>query len=166
MRDESNRKKLWELLDKGYINTIGSDHSPYEKKEKDMGLMDIWKAPNGIPGIQTLLPVLLNGVNKGLLSFERLVEVTSFNPARLYGLDYRKGSITVGYDADLAIVDMGLVKEFSKQDIKSKEKWSPYVGQVFKGWPILTMVRGEVVMRDGEIMVNKGYGIYIERKKR
>ncbi len=166
MRDESNRKRLWELLDKGYISTIGSDHSPYEKKEKDVGLMDIWKAPNGIPGIQTLLPVLLNGVNKGLLSFERLVEVTSFNPARLYGLNYRKGSIIVGHDADLVIVDMELIKEYSKEDIKSKEKWSPYVGQVFKGWPILTIVRGEVVMKHGEIMTNQGYGIYIERKKR
>ncbi len=166
MRDEANRKRLWELLDKGYIDVIGSDHSPYKKVEKDAGLTNIWNAPNGIPGIQTLLPVLLNGVNDGLLSFERLVEVTSYNPAKLYGLDYRKGSITVGYDADLTIVDMDMVKEYSKADIKSKAKWSPYIGKSFKGWPVLTFVRGELIAKDNEILGKKGYGIYIERKKR
>lgn len=166
MRDENNRNKLWDLLEAGYISTIGSDHSPYEKSEKDVGLMDIWKAPNGIPGIQTLLPVLLNGVNEGKLSINRLVEVTSYNPAKLYGLDYRKGSITIGLDADLTILDMDLVKKYSKSDIKSKAKWSPYVGQTFKGWPVMTIVRGEVIAKDGEIVGREGYGNYIERKKR
>lgn len=165
MRDEINRRKLWELLENGYISTIGSDHSPYEKSEKDLGLMDIWKAPNGIPGIQTLLPVLLNGVNKGLLSIERLVEVTSYNPAKLYGLDHRKGSIRIGLDADLTIIDMEMVKEYTKSDIKSKAKWSPYVGMKFKGWPVMTIVRGEVVAKDGKIVGKEGYGNYIERKK-
>lgn len=165
MRDEKNRKKLWRYLENGYIDTVGSDHSPYEKEAKDKGLMDIWEAPNGIPGIQTLLPVLLDGVNKGLLSFERLVEVTSFNPSKLYGFDYRKGSIEVGKDADITIVDMELTKEYTREDIKSKAKWSPYIGQTFKGYPVMTIVRGETVMKDGEIAGNLGYGKYIERKK-
>ena len=165
MRDEENRKKLWKYLENGYIDTVGSDHSPYVKEDKDKGLEDIWDAPNGIPGIQTLLPVLLDGVNKGLLSFERLVEVTSLNPSKLYGLDYRKGSLEVGKDADVTIVDMDLKREYREEDIKSKAKWSPYIGQTFKGNPIITIVRGEIVAKDGQVVGNLGYGKYIERKK-
>ncbi|MDF2522909.1 MAG: hypothetical protein K0R31_550 [Clostridiales bacterium] len=165
MRDEENRKKLWELLQSGYISTIGSDHSPYEISEKEKGKDNIWNAPNGIPGIQTLLPVLLNGVNEGLLSFERLVEVTSYNPSRIYGLDYRKGRISVGLDADITIIDMDAVKTFSVDMIKSKAKWSPYIGKTFKGWPVMTLVRGEVVARDGEVVGKMGLGSYVERKK-
>lgn len=165
MRNEENRKKLWKYLNDGYISTIGSDHSPYEQEAKDRGLMDIWQAPNGIPGLQTLLPVLLDGVNKGLLSFKRLVEVTSYNSAKLYGLDYRKGSIEVGKDADITIIDMELTKKYTKEDIKSKEKWSPYIGQIFKGHPVMTIVRGKTVMKNNEIVGNLGYGKYIARKK-
>ena len=165
MRDEENRKKLWTMLEKGYIQTMGSDHSPYTDEEKKRGMEDIWTAPNGIPGIQTTLPVLLDGVNKGLLSMERLVEVTSWNPSRIYGLDYRKGSFTIGKDADIVIVDMDKVHTYSREDIKSKAKWSPYVGKTFKGWPVMTLVRGKVVYKDGKVMAEPGWGKYIERKK-
>ena len=165
MRDEENRKKLWTMLEKGYIQTMGSDHSPYTDEEKKRGMEDIWTAPNGIPGIQTTLPVLLDGVNKGILSMERLVEVTSWNPSRIYGLDYRKGSFTIGKDADIVIVDMDKVHTYSREDIKSKAKWSPYVGKTFKGWPAMTLVRGKVVYKDGKVMAEPGWGKYIERKK-
>ena len=102
--------------------------------------MNIWDAPNGIPGVQMTMPVLLNGVNEGKLSFQRLVEITSWNPSRIYGLDYCKGSITIGKDADLVVVDMDKRHTFAKSDIKSKAKWSPYVGKTFKGWPVMTFV--------------------------
>lgn len=165
MRDEENRKKLWKLLEDGYISIMGSDHSPFQKEEKDKGLMDIWAAPNGIPGIQTLLPVLIDGVNQGLLSLEKLVEVTSYNTSKLYGLDDRKGSIEIGKDADLVIIDLDTVKEYTREDIQSKEKWSPYIGRTFRGYPVMTIVRGETIMKDGKIVGNVGYGKYIERKK-
>ncbi|MEY8339266.1 dihydroorotase [Lachnospiraceae bacterium 62-35] len=165
MRDEENRKKLWEMLEQGYIQTIGSDHSPYTEEEKRRGMTDIWASPNGIPGIQTTLPVLLDGVNQGRLSMERLVEVTSWNPSRIYGLDYRKGSLTVGKDADFVIVDMEKVHTYSKADIKSKAKWSPYTGKTFKGWPVMTFVRGCLTAKDGEITGVPGWGRYIERRK-
>lgn len=165
MRGEENRQKLWELLEKGYVSTIGSDHSPYTIEEKQAGEQDIWKAPNGIPGIQTMLPVLLKGVNEGKLSLERMVEVTSFNPARIYGLDYCKGRLEVGYDADLVLLDMDVKKTYTKTDILSKAKWSPYEGMEFHGMPVLTMVRGTVVARDGKVVGSQGYGHYIPRKK-
>lgn len=165
MRDEANRQELWKLLNQGYIQTIGSDHSPYTSEEKVKGMQDIWQAPNGIPGIQTMLPVLLDGVSRGLLSMERLVEVTSYNPARIYGLAYRKGSITVGKDADLVVVDMELKKPFTKDEIYSKAKWSPYVGREFQGWPVLTIVRGKIVAKDGKVITSSGWGRYIERPK-
>lgn len=165
MRDEANRKNLWKLLNEGYVDTIGSDHSPYLLEEKTPGIDDIWKAPNGIPGVQTSLITLLNGVSKGLLTINKLVEVTSFNPARLFGLDYRKGQINIGFDADLVIVDMDKEKEFTEDQIMSKAKWSPYTGMSFKGWPVLTMVRGVTVAKDGVIVGSQEHGQYIPRKK-
>jgi allantoinase len=165
MRDETNRLRLWEMLDKGFVHTFGSDHSPFEKSEKEVGLEDIWKAPNGIPGLETLLPVLLDGVNQNRVGLERVVEVTSHNPARLYGLSPRKGSIFPGADADLVVIDMELEKPFTVSESKSKCAWSPYEGRTFKGWPVLTLVRGEVVARDGGVLVSPGYGEYVPRAK-
>lgn len=165
MRDKTNQTHLWELLNQGLVHTFGSDHCPFEKSEKEIGFKDIWKAPNGIPGLETLLPVLLDGVNQNKVNLERIVEVSSFNPARLYGLAHRKGNIFPGADADLVIIDMELVKPFSVAESKSKCSWSPYEGRIFKGWPVLTMVRGKVVARNGEIQVSPGYGEYVSRIK-
>jgi dihydroorotase-like cyclic amidohydrolase len=104
-------------------------------------------------------------VNRGLLSFERLVEVTSRNSARLYGLAPAKGEIRPGADADLVVVDMNLSKTFSAADRKSKCPWSPYDGMTLKGWPVMTFVRGEMVADRGRICVSPGYGRYVPRPK-
>ncbi len=165
MRDEENRLEMWRLLNQGYIYTIGSDHSPYTREEKEVGKDDIWKAPNGIPGNQIMLSVFLDGVNKGLVSLERIVEVSSYNPAKIYGLYPQKGVIQPGADADLTIVDMNLEKTYTAEMSKSKANWSPYFGRKFRGWPIMTLVRGEVVYNKGQIMVEAGYGKYIARQK-
>ncbi len=165
MRDEANRQKLWQMLQDGYVDTIGSDHSPYTPEEKKRGMLDIWQAPNGIPGIQTTLPVLLDGVNKGLLSLERLVEVTSYNPSRVFGLEYCKGEIKVGLDADIVILDMDLEKEFTREEMCSKCKWSPYIQRRFKGWPDTTIVRGEVVVQNRKLIGKVGHGRYTPRRK-
>jgi len=165
MRDEENRLEMWRLLNEGYIYTIGSDHSPYTREEKEEGKDDIWKAPNGIPGNQIMLSVFLDGVNKGLVSLERIVEVSSYNPAKIYGLYPHKGVIQPGADADLTIVDMDLEKTYMAETSKSKANWSPYFGRKFKGWPIMTVVRGEVVYNNEQIMVEAGYGKYIARQK-
>jgi len=164
MRDEHNLERMWDLLAQGYVDTIGSDHCPYEKREKEPGETSIWRAPNGVPGLEVLLPVLLDGVARGKVTLERVVEVTSYNPARIYGLYPRKGVLAPGADADLVIVDAGLKKSFERQDIKSKCSYSPYLGRVFTGWPVMTLVRGRLVYRHGEIVGQPGHGRYIARR--
>ncbi len=165
MHDKENQEKMWELIGKGYVDTIGSDHSPYTKEEKIPGEKDIWKAPNGIPGLETSMAVFLNGVNEGKLTLNQVARMTSFNPAKIYGINSQKGSIQVGTDADFTIVDMNLVRTYQEKDIKSKCKWSPYLGMTLKGWPVVTIVRGRVVYKNGEIVGHSGYGEYIPRKK-
>ncbi|MDF2523063.1 MAG: hypothetical protein K0R31_704 [Clostridiales bacterium] len=165
MHDEENQKKMWELIGKGYVDTIGSDHSPYTKEEKIPGEKDIWKAPNGIPGLETSLAVFLNGVNEGKLTLNQVARMTSHNPAKIYGIYPQKGSIQVGTDADFTIVDMNLIRTYQEKDIKSKCKWSPYIGMTLKGWPVMTIVRGKVIYKNGDIVGNSGYGKYIPRKR-
>ncbi|MBT8361518.1 MAG: dihydroorotase [Deltaproteobacteria bacterium] len=164
MRNEENRRQLWESIAEGMIDTIGSDHCPYTVEEKERGKDDIWRAPNGLPGLETLLPVLLNGVNDGLISLEKVVEITSAKPAKIYGLAPLKGEITPNSDADLTIVDMEKEQKYDAEKGPSKCSWSPYEGMTFRGWPVITVVRGEIVAADGEVKVEPGYGDYVPRQ--
>lgn len=164
MRDAANRDRMWDLLDRGVVDTIGSDHCPYELQEKTPGLTEIWKAPNGLPGLEVLLPVLLDGVAQGRLTMERLVAVTSLNPAKIYGLFPRKGTLTPGADADLVVIDPRLTKSLQRADLQSKCPYSPYLGRTFRGWPIMTMVRGEVVADQGRVVGRVGHGRYCPRQ--
>lgn len=165
MHTKENQKQMWDLLGKGYVDYIGSDHSPYTLEEKKVGEEDIWKAPNGIPGVETSLAVFLNAVNEGKITLNQLVKMTSRNTAQIYGLAPQKGSITVGTDGDFTIVDMTLEKSIDSQELKSKCKWSPYIGVPLKGWPVMTIVRGKLIYEYGEITGSKGYGKYIKRIK-
>ena len=165
MHDKENQEKMWELLRKGYVDYIGSDHSPYTKEEKEAGLTDIFKAPNGIPGIETSIPVFLNAVNEGKLTLNQLVRMTSLNPAKIYGLAHLKGTLSIGTDADFTIVDLEKIKTLQSSDLKSKCKWSPYIGETLKGWPYMTIVRGQIVYEDGRIIGEAGYGNYLQRQK-
>lgn len=166
MHDKANQKRMWQLLEKGYVDYIGSDHSPYTKEEKRIGERDIWKAPNGIPGIETSLAVFLNGVNEGRLTLNQLVKMTSKNTASIYGLAPEKGSIIPGADGDFTIVDMNMEKSITSEELKSKCKWSPYEGIVLRGWPVMTIVRGEIIYNHGRITGEAGYGKYMHRKKK
>lgn len=165
MHDSENQTKMWELLGRGFVDYIGSDHSPYTYEEKKVGEEDIFQAPNGIPGIETCLAVFLNAVNEGKITLPQLVKMTSYQTAQIYGLAPQKGTLAVGSDADFTVVDMNMKKKISKQDLKSKCKWSPYFDVELKGWPVMTIVRGMVVYQDGVITGTKGYGQYIKRKK-
>ncbi|MBS6396856.1 MAG: dihydroorotase family protein [Clostridiales bacterium] len=164
VHSEENRQSILELLRKGYVNTIGSDHSPYSIEEKLAGMDCIWNSPNGIPGLEVLLPSLLNAVNDGWLTLEKLVELTSYNPAKLYQLP-GKGQLSAGYDADLVIVDMEKEFTYTEDLIQCKNKWSPFTGKTFRGCPVLTMVRGRIVAENFRLTGEKGYGKYIERPK-
>jgi allantoinase len=165
IHEESNRLELWELLGKDYIQTIASDHCPFTAEEKFVDMNNIWLTPNGIPGVQALAPVLLNGVNEGRITLEKVVEVTSFNAAKLYGVYPKKGVLQIGSDADFTVIDMDLEKVFSREDNKSKCPWSPFFGRIFKGWPVMTVCRGETVFKDDEIVGKLGHGEFVARPK-
>jgi dihydroorotase (multifunctional complex type) len=155
--------RIRELLNKGWIDTVATDHSPYYKEDKEVGYDDILDAPDGIPGLETFLPLLLNGVNDGWLSLERFAAVTSENPARIFGLYPKKGALRVGSDADLVIVDLDKEVTIRNEDQITACGWTPYDGYKVKGAPIVSVLRGKVIMEDGEVVGEKGYGEYNPR---
>jgi dihydropyrimidinase len=160
LRSCEDIEALWKGLSEGLIDTIGSDHCPFQKEDK---LGTIWDARTGFPGSATMLPVLLNeGVHKRKISLEKIAEITSFNTAKIFHLFPQKGTIQVGSDADLCIVDLNLSKKVEAKMLQSISDFSVYESWTLKGWPILTMVRGRVVMKDGQIVGSKGYGRFIE----
>jgi dihydroorotase len=140
LRGKEDVEALWEGINDGTVDCIGTDHAPHTIDEKEA---DYWEAPAGVPGLETMLPLLLDAVGKGRLTLKKLVELTSENPAKLFGIK-NKGKIEVGYDADLVIVDMSKTKEVKNEELFTKCKWSPFNGWKIKGWPITTIVNGEV----------------------
>ncbi|MEM3421186.1 MAG: amidohydrolase family protein [Candidatus Hadarchaeum sp.] len=161
LRDERDIERLWWGIQRGHVHCIGTDHCASTGK----GALDIWSAPAGLPGLETLLPVMLSeGVNKGRISMEKLVEVCCYNPAKVLGILPQKGTIAVGSDADLVIVDSDESKIVKAENLCTASDFTPYEGRELKGWPVLTMVGGNVVMEDGEIVGRPGVGKYIPRK--
>lgn len=152
--------KIRELLGEGWIDTVATDHSPHSKEDKIAGLDDILDAPNGIPGLEPFLLLMLNGVNEGWLSLERLVAVTSENPAKIFGLYPKKGALSVGSDADLVIVDLDREVKVKNEEQITACGWTPYDGYKVKGVPVMSIVRGRVIMEDGVVVGEKGYGEY------
>ncbi|MBA3797049.1 MAG: amidohydrolase family protein, partial [Chloroflexi bacterium] len=148
----------------GTIDTVGSDHAPFTREEKEAGETEIWRAPNGLTGIQTMLPLLLDeGLGRRGLSLERLAEVTATNAARIFRLYPRKGVIAPGSDADFALIDPDAEWTITGADLLHKAKWTPYEGRRVKGRVDLTMVRGVVVFQDGRMLVDPGYGRFVGR---
>jgi dihydroorotase-like cyclic amidohydrolase len=123
----------------------------------------MWDIPLGLMGIQEFLPMMLTNVNKGHISLNDLVRVTSENPAKIFGFYPMKGAIQVGSDADLTIVDMEKKQKFTKDMVQSKSGWTLFDGDTFTGWPIQTIVRGKTVMKDGEITGKPGQGKFIPK---
>ena len=152
---------LWQGLADGAIEVVGADHVPRKRATKEK---NIWQASQGFPGTATILPVLLSeGYHKGRLTLARIAQLLAANPARLFGLDKRKGGLFVGADADLTLVDLAKERVVRAAELGSYADYSLYDGWRFKGWPVMTMVRGEVVMREGEIVGPAGHGQYLKR---
>ncbi|MSO99275.1 MAG: dihydroorotase, partial [Rhodospirillaceae bacterium] len=161
-RTQDDVDAMWEGLRDGSIDVVASDHVPRKRATKEKG---IWQASQGFPGTATILPVLLHeGYHKGRLSLQRIAQVLTSAPARIFGLE-RKGDIRVGLDADLAIVDLNAERTVKAAELGSYSDYSLYDGWRLKGWPQLTMVRGKVVMDQGHMVGPPGHGQYIERKK-
>ena len=152
---------IWEGLADGTIEVVASDHVPRKRATKEKG---IWLASQGFPGTATILPVLLSeGYHKGRISLARVCDCLTAAPARIFHLDDRKGHIRVGFDGDLTIVDLNLEKKVDPAALGSYSDYSLYEGWSLKGWPVMTVVRGEVVMDDGRIVGRPGFGEYLRR---
>jgi dihydroorotase-like cyclic amidohydrolase len=162
IRSKAEREQLWRQLTEGKIESLGSDHGPHTKENKEKGWTNIWEAGNGLLGLETFLPIMLSeGINKGRISIQRLVSVMCENTAKLFRIYPQKGVIEVGSDADLVIVDLDKEYVIDAKKFHSLHKHSPFDGWKMKGMPILTMVRGEVVAEDGEIVGRPGYGRFV-----
>ncbi len=148
VRDALHREGIWNGISSGVVDVLGSDHAPHTLTEKAKPYP---QSPSGMPGVQTLVPVMLDHVNAGKLSLERFVDLTSQGPARLFGIA-RKGRIAAGYDADLTIVDLKRQETISNGQAASRAGWTPYDGKRVQGWPVGTFVRGQRVMWEGEIV--------------
>lgn len=153
LRDFYSQQSLWTGLNEGIIDVVASDHAPHLESEK---MTDIWSAPAGVPGVETMMPLMLMAVKRNLLTLSRLIQVTSQNPARIFGIN--KGIIASGYDADMIIV--GEAKEIRKEKLHSKAGWTPYNGMTGI-FPRITISRGEVIFEDGEIIAKRGRGGFI-----
>lgn len=147
VRDAAHRDGLWHGLAQGVIDTIGSDHSPHTREEKSHPYP---KTHSGMPGTQTLVPLMLDHVNAGRLTLQRLVDLTSAGPARVFGIA-NKGRIAVGYDADLTLVDLKRRETITDTWIASRAGWTPYNGMTVTGWPVGTFVRGHKAMWEGSV---------------
>ena len=154
----------WWALENGLIDTIGSDHVANALSQKK-GNGDLWSALAGFPGVATMLPVLLSaGVNEGRINILKVSQVTSYNGARIFGMYPKKGTIEPGSDADLVIVDLSMKKKVSPEILHSYSDYTIYNGWELKGWPIMTMVRGQVIMEDGQVNESTlGHGRFVQR---
>ena len=153
VREKYHRDALWAAITSGLVDVLGSDHAPHTLEEKAKPYP---ASPSGMTGVQTLVPMMLNHVNEGKLSLERLVDLTSHGPQRIFNIK-NKGRIAEGYDADFTIVDLKRTETIENKWIESRCGWSPYDGVKVQGWVVGTYVRGKRAMWQGEI-VEKAFG--------
>jgi dihydropyrimidinase len=167
LKKEEDCAALWQALKPGgVVETVGSDHCPFTSAQKDFGEEDFTKIPSGVPGTETILPLLYSeGVRKGRISIFDMVRVTSDAPARHFGLSPSKGSIAVGADADLVVIDPNKRVRLTADVLHTKIDYSIYDDITTEGYPVLTVSRGEMVMEDGEFVGRKGRGRFIARRK-
>ncbi|MED5430416.1 MAG: dihydroorotase [Pseudomonadota bacterium] len=147
VRETHHQDALWEAVRNGTVDIIGSDHAPHTIKEKNETYPN---TPSGTPAVQTMVPIMLNHVNEGRLTLDRLVELWSYGPERIHKLS-TKGKIEIGYDADFTIVDLKKKKTITNEQQCSISKWTPFDGMEVTGWPISTIIRGNIVMRNDEL---------------
>ena len=160
LRDKEDIEYLWQAVADGTFDTIGSDHVPLPRKQKEEE--GVWKGIPGVGGIGAMLPMLMTeGVNKGRITIEKLVQLTSENPARIWGIYPRKGALIPGADADIAIVDPQREWVLSAKNLKSCSDYSIYEGRKMRGKAIKTFVRGNLVAEDGQLVAGEPLGEYV-----
>lgn len=165
MKGEESRQAIWDAIKRGDIDTIATDHCPFQSYEKDWGKDDFRKIPNGCAGIENMYPYMLSAANDGKISFERAVELCSANPARIFGCD-KKGAIEAGKDADIVIYDPNKEFTISQENMHSDSDHTIWEGVKLHGYPTETYSRGRLVYKDGEFKGEKGWGKFVKRSKR
>lgn len=148
IRDKRHLEFLWKAVLNGTVDVLGSDHAPHTLDEKQKPYP---QSPSGVPGVQTMLPLMLNQVHLKKLPLEKLIMLLTENPCRTFGVK-NKGRIEVGYDADFTVVDLKRAETISKKWLTSKVGWSPFEGERVTGWPVMSILAGQVVMREAEIL--------------
>jgi len=160
LRTSYDNKKLWEGVSRGEMQVIATDHCAFNEEQKMQSNSSLEILP-GIPGTETMLPLIYNfGVRKGRLKIQKMVEMLSVNPAKIFGMYPEKGSFAVGSDADLTIFDPELEKKLTAEELHSAAGYSPYKDFSVKGYPIMTIRRGEIIY-DGQLKAEKGSGKFI-----
>lgn len=168
-RDTESQKAIWEGLIQGVFQTFSSDHCPFRYDAADGKLNPKARTsfrwvPNGIPGIETRLPILFSeGVSKGRITPQKFVELSATNHAKMYGLYPKKGSIGVGFDADIALWDPNRKETIRQEILHHGSDYTPWEGFAVTGWPVTTIARGKVVMEEGRILGDKGFGQILSR---
>lgn len=161
-KSKADVARLWELLSDGTIDMVTTDHAPGTREEKEVGFENIWDAQIGIPGVETLLPLMFSeGVEKGRIPLNRFVEALSTSPAKRFGLYPQKGTIEEGTDADLVIIDREKSMEISSDKTHYKVGWTPYDGIEVNGMPVKTISRGEIIAQEGEVIGEPGRGKFL-----
>ncbi|MDP3765195.1 MAG: amidohydrolase family protein [Nanoarchaeota archaeon] len=145
LKTEDDQKALWAGIKNGDVDIIASDHAPHSKEEKEQA-----NYPFGVPGVETMLPLLLDAFNRNMITLPKIMQLCCENPAKIFKIK-NKGILKEGYDADLVIVDLDKRQAVRNEDLLTKCKWSPYEGKILKGWPVATIVNGNIVCDDGEI---------------
>jgi len=145
LKTEADQKALWDGIKNGLVDVIATDHAPHLKEEKEQA-----NYPFGVPGVETMLPLLLDAFNKNLIDLKTIIKLCCGNPAKIFKIK-NKGLLKEGYDADLVIVDLDKRQAVRNEDLLTKCKWSPWDGKILKGWPVTTIVNGNVVYDNGQI---------------
>ncbi|GFZ33739.1 dihydropyrimidinase [Clostridium zeae] len=162
MKAQESQDALWHAIKVGLIDTVATDHCPFQSYEKDWGKDDFTKIPNGCAGVENLYPYMLSAANEGKITFNRAVELCSTNPAKIFGCN-SKGSLTVGKDADIVIYDPNKEFTISVENMHSDYDHTIWEGKKLHGYPVKTFVRGNLVYNDGEFVGKPGIGQFVKR---
>lgn len=165
LRNKKNWDYIWKALKDGTLQTIATDHCPFFMEQKKLGIDSFSKIPNGAPGIELRMPVMLTYGPKHGLSYERIVELTATNPAKIFGMYPQKGTIAVGSDADMFIYDPDKKVKITKDLLHENVDYTPFEGFDLEGYPIMTISRGEIVAENGKYVGKDGRGQFIKRGK-
>ncbi len=164
IRTENDNKAVWNALSQNLIDTVGTDHVANQLKLK-LGGDDVWGALAGFPGIGTIIPILLNdGVNQNRVTLEQFVQFTSRNAAQIFGMYPQKGTLEKNSDADITMIDLKKEKKVTSNLFGGFSDYIVYEGRTLKGWPVKTIVRGEIVADDFEVIGKLGHGKLVERQ--